>query len=131
MVTPSEVKLAMAGAWGATADGSRLAGLNLAEGICWLASPAQGDRLDGVGERPAFAAAGRPFALQLLVPLGLAVGVVDPQKAGIVLQALVLQVHHLAVLAQEGPRSSRDERPQEEEGGVVGPDDLGDAGAGF
>ncbi|WP_238841963.1 hypothetical protein, partial [Xylella fastidiosa] len=66
------------------------------------ALPPQGRGLDRVGERPPFGAALGPFALELLVPFGLFVGVVDPDQGRVVAQALVLQVHHAAVLFQEG-----------------------------
>ena len=54
--------------------------------------------------------------------------IVDPQKRRVVFQPLVLQVHHPAILMQEGRHPCPQEGFGQCEHPVIGPEDLRDAG---
>src|SRR5580658_1743346 len=81
--------------------------------------PAQGCGLDRIDERAPLAPACHPLALERLVPFCLTVGVIDPQQCGIVLQALILQVDHVAVLPQKPARAGSDERRGQRENRMI------------
>src|SRR6202023_3491105 len=77
-----------------------------------LTAPAQHALLHRVDERALLGAGAQVFLLEAVIPLGLGVGVVDEQQRRLVLQALLLAHHDVAILAQEGPDIGPEQRLQ-------------------
>src|SRR4029077_2554360 len=66
-----------------------------------LAAPAQRTRLDRVFEGPSLGASAAVFALQLVIPARLEIGVADQHQLRIVFQTFILAAEDVAILAEK------------------------------
>ena len=67
-----------------------------------LTAPAQGARFDGVLEGLACCIGFGPSFLQRVIPFRLRIRVVNEHELWIMFQAALLEIHHIAILPQEG-----------------------------